>query len=642
VFSGGNRVSPIAYRSEIDGLRAIAVLSVVLYHFGVSSMSGGFVGVDVFFVISGYLITAILRRQFDTGAFSIADFYRRRALRILPALLSMLVILCILAPILFTPVDIKALARSVPAVAVFLSNFYFAREFFYFDPAADTQMLLHTWSLAVEEQFYILYPIMLGLAFRFARRFLAVLVWASVALSFALSVYLLETDQAKIAFYMFPPRAWELGLGAVIALGGSPVVTNRMAREALSVGGVALIAFGVFSLNAASTFPGVNAVAPCLGAALVIAYGSGTRLGAVLGSRLPRAIGKISYSFYLWHWPVAVIARQFIGAELGLPGLAVCLFFSLGLSILSYRWIETPFRDRKWTRVSARKLLAVALASLLGMAAAGPALARIAPASLLLRNPQAARDLAYLDYDRRPESRKDVARDVCFLTDASPQARLNIETCLPSRKDQPNVLVFGDSHLAYLLPGLRSAFPETHFVQATVAGCTPVDDYSLGRPYCRPMIDMIYDRLSRQPYQAVVLGGRWMERDIPSLVRSIHRLRNDGHTVIVVGPALEYSDALPAVLARQSWIGPGLSTDAFLRKEPRGLDRLMRDAVSRAGAVYVSQQTVLCSGEHCQARTPSGAPIVFDYAHLTSEGARYAAMSIRQSSPRLAQLLTAP
>ncbi len=635
-------MSTIAYRSEIDGLRAVAVIAVVLYHFGVSALSGGFIGVDVFFVISGYLITAILRRQFDAGAFSIADFYRRRALRILPVLLFMLAVLCMLAPILFTPMDIKALARSVPAVAVFLSNFYFAREFFYFDPAADTQMLLHTWSLAVEEQFYILYPIVLGLAFRFARRLVAVLVWIAVAVSFALSVYLLQTDQAKIAFYMFPPRAWELGLGAVIALGGSPVVTNRTAREILSAGGIGLIAFGVFSLNATSSFPGVNAVAPCLGAALVIAYGSGTRLGSVLGSALPRTIGKISYSLYLWHWPVAVIARQFMGAELGLPGLAICLSVSMGLSILSYRWIETPFRDREWTRVPARKVLAIALASLLGMAAAGPALARMASTSLMLSRPQAARDLAYLDYDRRPQSRTEVARDVCFLTDESPQDRLDAATCLTERPDQPNILVFGDSHLAYLLPGLRTAFHESHFVQATAAGCKPVDDYNLGRPYCRPMIDMIYDRLSRHPYQAVVLGARWAEKDIPSVVRSIHRLRAQGHTVIVLGPALEYSDSLPAVLARQSWIGPGLSTDAFLRKEPRALDRRMGDAVRRAGAVYVSQQTGLCLGNRCQTRTPSGAPITFDYAHLTSEGARYAAERIKQDNPELARVLGQP
>jgi peptidoglycan/LPS O-acetylase OafA/YrhL len=632
-------VSPIAYRAEIDGLRAIAVLAVTLYHFGITSMSGGFVGVDVFFVISGYLITAILQRQFAANQFSIADFYRRRALRILPALLFLLAVLCVLMPIAFTPVDIKAFARSLPPVAAFLSNFYFGKEFNYFDAASDTQMLLHTWSLAVEEQFYILYPIMLGLAFRYARRFMAALVWISVLLSFALSVYLLETNQAKIAFYMFPPRAWELGLGAVIALGATPTVANRMAREVLSAGGVALIAFGVFSLTAASSFPGVNALAPCLGAALIIAYGSGTRLGAVLGSRLPRGIGKISYSLYLWHWPVAVVARQFMGAELGLSGLAICLVVSVALAVASYRWIETPFRARTWTQVPVRKLLAGALASLLIAAAAGPALAHMASASLLLRQPQAKSDLAYLDYDRRPESRVEVSRDVCFLTEESPNPELNVQTCLTDRADRPNVLTFGDSHLAYLLPGLREAYPATNFVQATAAGCSPIDDYALGKPYCRPMIDMIYDRLGKHRYQAVILGARWAERDVPSLVASIGRLKASGQTVIVMGPALEYSDALPAVLARMSWIGTGFSTEPFLREDRRELDRIMRDAVTRAGATYVSEQTPLCSENRCEARAPSGAPIVFDYAHYTTDGARRLAARIREDNPGLADVI---
>lgn len=629
-------MSSITYRAEIDGLRAIAVLAVVLYHFGVTSLSGGFVGVDVFFVISGYLITAILQRQLDAGAFSIADFYRRRALRILPALLFLLVVLCLSAPVLLTPTDIKTLARSLPWVAGFLSNFYFAREVFYFDPSADTQLLLHTWSLAVEEQFYILYPIILGLTFRFARRMAAVLVWAAITGSFALSVFLLETDQAKIAFYMFPPRAWELGLGAVVALGGSPAVSHRALREVLCLCGLALIGFGVLSVNASSTFPGANALAPCVGAALIIAYGQGTWLGGVLGSGLPRAIGKVSYSLYLWHWPVAVVVRQFMGADLGLSGLAACLAISLGLSVLSYHWIEKPFRNRTLTRVRPQKVLAAAMAGLLGMAAAGPALALLAPASLILRDPEAARDLAYLNYDQRAESRAEVSRDLCFLTDESPSPRLNLQTCLAEDGDRPDVLVFGDSHIAYLLPGLRSAFPSTHFVQATAAGCKPIDDYALGRPYCRPMLDTIYDRLDRHHYQAVVLGGRWIEKDMPSLIRSIRRLQAAGQTVVVVGPAPEYSDALPAVLARQSWLGPSIRPQSFLRSEPAALDRRMREAVGRTGAVYVSHQDGICADGACRTRTPTGAPIAFDYAHLTGEGARYVAARIKADAPSLA------
>ena len=635
-------MSPVAYRSDIDGLRAIAVLAVVLYHFGVTALSGGFVGVDVFFVISGYLITSILQRQFAQGRFSISDFYRRRALRILPALFFLIAILVLLAPILLSPLDIRALGRSIPFVAAFLSNFYFGREFFYFDPASDTQMLLHTWSLAVEEQFYIVYPLLLGLVLRFAPRSAAFLVWLSIVLSLALSIYLLETDQSKIAFYMSPPRAWELGIGAVVALGGFPVVTHRGVREALSLFGLALIFYSVAALDAASSFPGLNALPPCLGTALVIAYGAGTRFGAVLGSALPRSLGKISYSLYLWHWPVAVIARQFLGEDLGLGGLAGCAIVCLALSIASYRWVETPFRTGFWSRLSTHRLLAGALACLVAVAATGPALSRLSDASLLLQKPEARQDLAYLDYDQRPESRAEVSRDVCFLTDVSPRDRLNPAVCLSDKPDRPNVLAFGDSYLAYLLPGLRAAFPTVNFVQATAAGCTPLETYALGRPYCRPMIDMIYERLATHRYQAVILGGRWVEQDIPQLIESIARLRQDGQTVIVIGPSLEYSDALPAVLARRSWIGDGFSVDRFQRAQSRVLESAMRDAVVDAGAVYLSQQRALCVADRCETRTPSGAPIAFDHAHLTSEGARHVAARISEQHPELSSLLSDP
>lgn len=331
------------YRPDIDGLRAIAVLSVLAFHYG-APLPGGFTGVDVFFVISGFLITQQLYADIERGTFSLIAFYDRRIKRIVPALLVVLIASLIAGHILLVPGDYKSLAKSASAAALGFSNFYFMRNTGYFDQTADLMPLLHTWSLGVEEQYYLIGPLLLfGLAPLLSKKKIAAVVSAIVILGFGVSLAWLSSDP-KGAFYMAAPRAWELAIGALLVF--LPRLPRRLG-EASIVAGITLIVVGFFVVST-EVFPGVWALFPCIGAALVIWPRDGdARVATALGGL--KSIGVISYSLYLWHWPVWVYFRIYINeATPSLREALTLAVISLALSILSYFFVEKPIRVRKW------------------------------------------------------------------------------------------------------------------------------------------------------------------------------------------------------------------------------------------------------------------------------------------------------
>jgi len=347
----------INYRPDIDGLRAVAVLLVVVYHAGMETFGGGFIGVDIFFVISGYLITQIIAREIREGRFSIINFYERRVRRIFPALIAVVFVSSILASLIILPIRFMEYGQSVIACSLFVSNMLFWSEAAdYFDAAAHTKPMLHTWSLAIEEQFYIVFPLVLMLAFRWLNgRWTLLMVIAAVS-SFSLSVWSVEHNPAA-AFYLAPTRAWELILGSLIALGAFPPVRNGAIREILSFSGLCLIGWGAIGLTAASPFPGFNALYPCLGAGFLIHSGaSGQTLGGKLLSLRPIVfIGLISYSLYLWHWPLFVLANNAsIYEMLDLESRLGIVLLSIVLAAFSWKFIEQPFRGKssRFTRRS--------------------------------------------------------------------------------------------------------------------------------------------------------------------------------------------------------------------------------------------------------------------------------------------------
>ena len=364
----------IEYRREIDGLRAVAVSSVILFHAGLKPLSGGFIGVDVFFVISGFLITSLIVSEKQAHRFSLLGFYERRARRILPALFCVVVACLPFAYWWLTPSDLMKFSRSVVAVSWFTSNIYFLGEKGYFDPVAELKPLLHTWSLAVEEQYYLFFPPLLMVLWRFARRWL---VWALIGIAIASLAFAqwAASHEPDLAFYILPTRAWELLIGAILAIHLAEKVFSPAARlcQIMSGLGLALIVYSVLAFDDTTPVPGVRFLAPTLGAALVIAFArQGTIAHTLLSSKPFVGIGLISYSAYLWHWPVFAFARYRSPSEPIATVFAALIALILILSYLSWRFIEQPFRNRRhFSRAQIFKLAGAGTAAILAIGLVG-------------------------------------------------------------------------------------------------------------------------------------------------------------------------------------------------------------------------------------------------------------------------------
>src|SRR6202043_695943 len=380
---GGIAIVRRAYREDIDWLRAIAVLAVVAFHFEAPAVFGGFVGVDIFFAISGYLITGIIQSELQSGSFSFARFYERRVRRLLPALYAMIALTAIPAFHYLLTSERLEFFHSAAAAVTFTSNFFFWLQTGYFDHAAVEKPLLHTWSLAVEEQFYLALPPMLWALSRVARGSRIALPAALGALglaSFALCVWLMNSDRSANAFFMSPPRAWEFLIGGVVAIPGFPVLRHALAQQIARGIALLLIAIPIFSLRQGPGFPGFNALAPCIGAAMFIWSGIGVPMqkrGPYSPLHVARFFGQISYSLYLWHWPLFTFAR-FSKSSLVLETSDKVALFALtvAISYLSWRFIEQPFRERTLapTRPAAFRLAGASSVVLLAASAIGYAL----------------------------------------------------------------------------------------------------------------------------------------------------------------------------------------------------------------------------------------------------------------------------
>lgn len=338
----------IHYRPEIDGLRALAVIPVLLYHAGFG-FPGGYAGVDVFFVISGYLIGSVILKEAESGKFTFGAFWMRRLRRLFPSCAIVIVATLVAAVLCFIPPHLEAFGESLLYQPILAANIYFWNQTGYFETASEFQPLLHTWSLAVEEQFYILLPLVLLPLIRLGRRAVRLALIAFIIISLGVSVYF-SVRFPSFAFFMLPARIWELDMGVMLALISAKGFRFRRANEFGSVLGVLLILSAYFLFDLNTPFPGYAALLPCLGAALIIFTNGGglCRTGRVLSHPFAVGVGKISYPLYLWHWPVIVFLKYLWIEEPPFPVMAGSLLFSAGLAWMTFRWIETPIRTRKW------------------------------------------------------------------------------------------------------------------------------------------------------------------------------------------------------------------------------------------------------------------------------------------------------
>lgn len=339
----------LKYRKEIDGLRAIAVLTVIFFHAGFQRFSGGFVGVDIFFVISGYLISSIIFREVSLNTFTIKDFYERRARRILPALFFVMFLSIPLSFAWMLPADMLDFSQSLIATPLFASNFLFFMESGYFDAAIEVKPLFHTWSLAVEEQFYIIFPILIMALWRFGFKVITIVIIIFFFISLILAEFTLSVDR-MISFYMLPTRVWELLLGVIIAIlqyKNINISNNHSLLNALGVIGLTLIFTSVFIFDKNSPMPGYYSLAPTIGAGLIIMFSnSNTIVGRFLGNRLLVGVGLLSYSAYLWHQPLFAFIRIYRFGDVK-PGMyASAILITFVLAFITWKFVENPFRNK--------------------------------------------------------------------------------------------------------------------------------------------------------------------------------------------------------------------------------------------------------------------------------------------------------
>jgi peptidoglycan/LPS O-acetylase OafA/YrhL len=521
--------------------------------------------------------------------------------------------------------------RSVAAVVTFTSNFFFWFQTGYFDHAAVEKPLLHAWSLAVEEQFYLALPLMLWALSRIARGRIALpAALAALGLaSFALSIWLMNSDRSANAFFMSPPRVWEFLIGGLVASPGFPVLRHPRAQQIARGVALVVIAIPIFSLRQGPGFPGVNALAPCIGAAMFIWSGIGVpslKRSAFSPLNVVRFFGQISYSLYLWHWPLFTFAR-FSKSSLVLDGFDKVALFALTvlISYLSWRFVEQPFRQRTLapTRQAAFRIAGLATVVLLAGSAVGLVLSRT-PSDA----DRAAQQLeAYNTYNYPPLYRS----GKCFV----PESGVFGDSCLALATGKTNWLLWGDSLAAHYFHGLHTATdPQAiNILQATQAACMPtLNAAAQGNASCRGFAAQMEAFFGDHKPDLVVMSADWLEYARPprfdgmiaDLKQTISKLNELGIAVVLLGPAVQFRARLPSMLMRAHLRQIEARSDDFVLPDIFALDQMMQAALpADAKFSYISVVDVVCPARQCPLTVEGGIPLSFDHAHLTAEGSAY-------------------
>ena len=445
LYSKGSKLITMNYRAEIDGLRALAVIPVILFHAGFEWFSGGYVGVDVFFVISGYLITTIIISEINNETFSIINFYERRARRILPALFFVILACLPFAWLWLIPSDFKDFGQSLVAVSTFTSNIFFWFESGYFDRAAEVKPLLHTWSLAVEEQYYLLFPILLVLLWRLGVKWILFLLVIIFVASLSLAQWG-ATNQPVATFYLLTTRGWELLLGAFVAfyLYYNNYFQSFMVNQTLSLLGLFLIVYSIIVFDESTPFPGLYTLVPTSGTALLIIAAVPNTLSNKLLSFSPMvSLGLISYSAYLWHQPILAFARHRLLGELSDTLLIVLCLCAIVCAYISWRWIEKPFRKKG--KIGRKAIFVGAVTSILGFTSIG-LLIHVNNGIAMRFTPE----VSVLDSIRVTPIRSTRACETMLSTGSDESILQNCS--IGTQNQKPSFVVIGDSHARALIP----------------------------------------------------------------------------------------------------------------------------------------------------------------------------------------------
>jgi len=616
-----------AYRPEIDGLRAVAVIPVVFYHAGVAGFGAGFLGVDVFFVISGYLITGIVHGEIARGEFSLLRFYERRARRILPALYLVVAACLAFGALWLLPNAFRELGRSAVAVALFGSNVYFNQAINYFTQDVDLWPLIHTWSLAVEEQFYAIFPLALLLLRPVGRKWTFAVVAALSAASLAWAQWSAGADP-QADFYLAQFRAWELGAGALIALAAPDLSRPAPAlRSALAGAGAALLALSL-AFAPADLTPGLVSLAPVCGAALLIAFARPENVwGRALALKPLVGVGLVSYSAYLWHQPLFAFLRYRFTVPSGGEAMFAAALASFALAYLSWRFVEQPFRDR--ARISRGFVFSAAAACAIALIVAGRIIA--------IQHGFPGRIAAYVP----PSGLVGVYRNACLDLEAWPPSALaKVQACRLGRRDiAPDFLLIGDSHAAALADGVDLAAKRAgrSGILLSANACLPLLGVKSYSPRSRAACDWQHDHLieiiKTLGVKLVILHARWESFDAEvklaepelraRLMDTLSAITTAGAKAVIVTGTPSSPYLVPDILLRKALYG--LSADErpelqqFLHDNRTAL-RLFSDPELRRMASVIDVFPAFCDAKRCQMGDGTR-PYFIDKDHLSKLGA---------------------
>lgn len=630
VMTAANPIAHNEYRPDIDGLRAIAVLAVALYHFGIGPFSGGFVGVDIFFVISGYLITSIVSTEIKSGRFSFCNFYKRRVLRLLPPYAVVAFSSLIVGYFILLPTEYFFLSKQILYSSIGLANFLFlSRSGGYFDSSTDLMPMLHMWSLSVEEQFYILWPIILIISISIGRKSAKsaiVLLLSISALSLAASVITVQTSQ-PVAFYMLHTRAWELAMGGLISF--APPIANRAVSEVGRLAGLALIAFAVLYTDP-SKFPGWGALAPAAGASLIIwPVATSTVGGRLLACQPIVALGLISYSLYLWHWPVAVFARHATLTESFDRNTGIGLFcLSVILAAVTYRFVETPFRRRRGLGAHAvfvgagTAIAALSVASVIVVGLSGIP-GRLDPAVVSLADGTS-------DHSRN--------RRQCHRGEESTMPIL--ESCVFGDDIAPTLAMWADSHGMELADAIGESLQGkgASLLSLTYSACpASMGFFRPDRPNCKAFNEealrfLVQDSSIHRVFITAFYSHfeqYGADNFYAGLRDAVGGLSASGKRVTILGPAPTPGYRVPSRAAKVRLIANQplrMPADDYRRLNERAL-REIASLTELPNVDFVSVGANFCNENYCNL-TDGQRSYYFDDHHLSMHGARIVARSL--------------
>ena len=625
------------YRREIDGLRALAVIPVMLFHAGFEAFGGGYVGVDVFFVISGYLITSIILTERQAGSFSIVGFYERRARRILPALFLMMFACLPLAWYWMLPGDMKEFSQSLIAVSLFGSNLLFWRQSGYFDTAAELKPLLHTWSLAVEEQYYLFFPLFLILVWKAGKRKGLVMLVALMCVSFALAQWG-TLRHPSATFFLLPTRGWELLMGALVAYYLFSSERKRIAggllADCLGAIGLLLIGYAIVAFTSQTPFPGAYAFVPTAGVALIILFATKeTIVGKLLGGRMLVGIGLISYSAYLWHQPLIAFSKHASAVKPDAIVLVALLISSLALAYLSWRFVELPFRDRR--RFTRRQVFMIgALASVLFLAM-GVIGNQTAGFSYRYEIPD--RELAELQFSEAGK----------YTTKRFDEQLLKE---FDRGHDKVKVLVIGDSFAMDLVNAVYEAAFTSSIQLSTGFVSHKCGNLFLAFEVLKPRMheadvplcqgNSLYEdariRTLMSRADEIWYVSAWEQWNAELLPRSVKATKMEfGKNVRVFGRKHFGSFTIKSLLSKSASVRATMK--GTISSDSARTNSLMKATLSADDFVDVSG--LLCGEEShdCRLFTNNGELMSYDGVHLTKHGARYLGEQLAQH-PSLAHL----